>query len=101
MPWLKPKNRGQDIQQERESTPGSPSTRNHMIVNYELTIWISGGESTWSNEYRFVERPAFESIHFLLRECEAAFADLYSAQIEDRHVSVAYLCNEDRVEIDV
>lgn len=79
---------------------GSRSTRSHLILTYELSIYLSNENGTWSDDFRFVDRPSMTEVNYLLEKAEETFQALFTGGIEIRSVTLGYLDKRDREELD-
>ena len=70
-----------------------------MLLTYELRVWLSGEGGTWSNSYRFADRPEVATIGYLLEENREIFHDLYQGQVEECTLDLEYLEKRDREEV--
>lgn len=67
-----------------------------MILIYELTIWLSDDEHSWSVDHRFGDRPCVETIKYLLDEAKKVFEDIFSTIPTETGMSLEYLTKADR-----
>lgn len=64
--------------------------------SFELSIYLSGADHTWSDTHRFPERPEVDTIKALMAVGYETFMALYDADVENVHVSLDYMDANDR-----